>query len=255
MPKAMSFQKRKRRILEILAETGEVEVKGLAQTLGTSEITVRRDLNRLSEEGYLERTFGGAIHLDSKPPFTFKKKNIANAEAKAKIGKMAAAQVQEGEVIFMDCGSTVYQMCPFIKEKAIIIITNSLPVVNALLGTQTRIILIGGELDAQRQAVHGSIAEENIRRYQADRAFVGADGLSVRQGLSAGSEKEAGITLAMAEQANHTYLLCDNSKLEVNRYLLFAPIGKIDTLVTNTMPAQMTAYEELGIQVLYELSD
>jgi DeoR family transcriptional regulator, fructose operon transcriptional repressor len=247
----MSFQKRKRIILNILDKNGEADVKDLARQLEASEITIRRDLAQLGAEGWLERTHGGALKAGpAKPPVAFATKNTAQAEAKAYIGELAAGQVQEGEVIFMDCGSTVYQMCSYLRMKNIVVITNSLPVVHELMGTSVKINLIGGELDPQRQAVHGHRAEEHIRRYQADRAFVGADGVSVARGLSAGSEYEAGITLAMANQAHRTYLLCDESKLEQNRYLSFAPLSLVNTLVTNATGAQVLRYAECGVSIL-----
>ncbi len=248
----MNFQKRKKLILEELDKRGDADVKGLAQLLDTSEITVRRDLSQLAAEGWLERTHGGAMRVDlAKPPAAFSNKNTANAAAKEYIGQLAAERVQEGEVIFMDCGSTVFRMCPYLKQKRITVITNSLPVVHELLNTQVRINLIGGELDPERQAAHGRMAEEHIARYQADRAFLGADGVSVARGLSAGSELEAGITLAMAAHARHTYLLCDESKLEQNKYLSFGSLRLIDTLVTNAEPEKLVQYVELGVQVLH----
>jgi DeoR family fructose operon transcriptional repressor len=251
--KPMSFQKRKKLILEELDKRGDADVKGLAQLLSTSEITVRRDLSQLATEGWLERTHGGAMRVDlAKPSAAFAHKNTANPEAKDYIGKLAAGQVLEGEVIFMDCGSTVYRMCPYLRKKRITVITNSLPVVHALVGTSVKINLIGGELDPMRQAIHGSMAQDHIHRYQADRAFVGADGLSVAKGLSATSEKEAGITLAMASRAGHVYLLCDDSKLERNRYLSFAPLDIIHTLVTNASKDRTRAYKEAGVKVLGE---
>jgi DeoR family transcriptional regulator, fructose operon transcriptional repressor len=183
-------------------------------------------------------------------PFSFSDKASAHNEAKDYIGKLAAAQVQEGEVIFMDCGSTVFRMCTYLKEKRITVVTNSLPVVLKLINTAVSINLVGGELDPARQAVHGRMAEEHISRYQADRAFVGAGGVSVARGLSAGSELEAGITLAMVTNARHAYLLCDESKLEQDRYLSFAPLGIINTLITNTEPEKLTEYGELGVGVI-----
>lgn len=248
----MNFQKRKRLILEELDKRGEADVKGLAQLLDTSEITVRRDLTQLATEGWLERTHGGAMKSDlAKPPAAFSNKNTAYTLAKEYIGKLAAGQVQEGEVIFMDCGSTVYRMCPYLKQKRITVITNSLPVVHELMNTVVKINLIGGELDPERQAAHGRMAEEHIGRYQADRAFVGADGVSAARGLSAGSELEAGITLAMATHARHTYLLCDESKLEQNKYLSFAPLSLIDTLITNATAENLESFKELGVEVVH----
>jgi DeoR family transcriptional regulator, fructose operon transcriptional repressor len=247
----MNFQKRKKIILEELDKRGEAGVKDLAHLAQTSEITIRRDLSQLAAEGWLERTHGGAMKASLvKAPFSFSDKASAHNEAKDYIGRLAAGQVQEGEVIFMDCGSTVFRMCTYLKEKRITVITNSLPVVLELINTAVSINLVGGEMDPVRQAVHGRMAEEHISRYQADRAFVGAGGVSVARGLSADSELEAGITLTMATHARHAYLLCDESKLEQNRYLAFAPLTLVHTLITNSEPEKQGEYEELGVQVL-----
>lgn len=247
----MNFQKRKKIILDVLEKNGEAGVAELAVLCGTSEITIRRDLTQLATEGRLDRTHGGAMKAGpAKPPFAFHHKNTARAEAKEFIGQLAASQVQNGEVIFMDCGSTVYRMCPYLRQKDIVVITNSLPVVHELLGSRCKINLIGGELDADRQAVHGRMAEEHISRYQVDRAFVGADGVSVKQGLSAGSEREAGITLGMANHARRVYLLCDESKLNQSRYLSFAPLSLVDVLVTNARGEEIRTFENAGLIIL-----
>ena len=160
-------------------------------------------------------------------------KSARNAEQKDHICRLAAQEIQEGDTIFMDCGSTVFRLCPFIQHKSIRVITNSLPVVYELKSSAVMLNLAGGEVDASRQAVHGAMANEHVARYRADKAFVGIDGISLANGLSANSEKEAGITLAMAGHAARTYLLCDASKLERDAYFQFAPLQLVDTLITD----------------------
>ncbi len=248
----MSFQNRKQKILQLVDEKGEVDVKELATSLAISEITIRRDLLQLAADGLLYRTHGGAMKLSlATQPVTFANKTARNAEQKDRICSRAAQEIQEGEVIFMDCGSTVFRLCPFIRNKRIKVITNSLPVVYELMNTQVSLNLIGGELDMERQAIHGRIAEEHIARYRADRAFIGVDGISPENGLSAFSEKEAGITLALAAQAAHTYLLCDASKLGKDKYLQFSGLEIIHTLITNATPLEGEDYEQKGIKVFY----
>jgi DeoR family fructose operon transcriptional repressor len=209
-----------------------VEIKSLAAGLEISEITLRRDLNQLATEGFLLRTHGGAMPIEPvATPFEFTHKASANQEAKDAICKAAAEQINEGDVIFLDCGSTVFRLCKFIKNKKIKVITNSLPVVYELMNTKVSINMVGGEVDIKRQAVHGKTAEEHIKRYKADKAFIGIDGISPN-GLFANSENEASITLAIAGQSDKVYLLCDTSKIGRESYLKFAELDMINTVIT-----------------------
>lgn len=231
----MNFQVRKQHILKILEERDSIEVKELSELLHTSDITVRRDLNLLAEQGLLFRTHGGAMKLSlGHDPVDFLHKSAILTDQKDEICQLAATQIKEGEVIFLDCGSTVYRICPFIRHKRIKVVTNSLPVVNALLNSSVSLNFIGGELDAERQATHGLMALSHIARYCADRAMLGVSGFSLQHGLSAASEKEAEISEAFARQAQMTYLLCDSSKFGKDSYFPFVLPKPIDFVVTDS---------------------
>jgi DeoR family fructose operon transcriptional repressor len=246
----MNYQTRKQKILAQLQEAGEVDIKVLASELGTSEITIRRDLNQLADDGILIRTHGGAMKVSSpEMPHNFSNKAAVNQVAKDHICRRAAHEINEGDIIFMDCGSTVFRMCQFIKNKRIKVITNSLPVIYELQNSLVSINIIGGELDAERQAAHGKMAEEHIARYHATKAFVGVDGIS-KKGLFANSEKEAGITLAFAAQSDHTYLLCDASKIGKESYLKFANFTLVNTLITDCDPRELSYLKKAGIKIL-----
>jgi len=247
----MNFQKRKNIILNILEERGEVTVKELADELAISEITVRRDLTVLTADGLVYRTHGGIMKVElTKTPFHFANKAAVNVEEKDNICRLAAKEIQEGDIIFMDCGSTVFRLCQFIRNKKIHVITNSLPIVYELMNSSVKINLVGGEIDPERQAVHGRIAEEHIGRYKADRAFIGVDGISVENGLSAYSEIEAGITLAMFANSAISYLLCDASKVGKDKYFQFAPLNSLDVMITNKRTEETDQIEKAGIRVI-----
>lgn len=247
----MNFQKRKNIILNILEERGEVTVKELADELAISEITVRRDLTILTADGLVYRTHGGIMKVElTKIPFHFANKAAVNVEDKDNICRLAAKEIQEGDIIFMDCGSTVFRLCQFIRNKKIHVITNSLPIVYELMNSSVKINLVGGEIDPERQAVHGRIAEEHIGRYKADRAFIGVDGISVENGLSAFSEIEAGITLAMFANSAVSYLLCDASKVGKDKYFQFAPLNSLDVMITNKKTEETGLIEKAGIKVI-----
>ena len=250
----MTFQIRKQLILSTIDEKGSVDVRELAQLLNTSEITVRRDLNLLAQKGLIVRTHGGAVQPAlARDPISFANKAAVNQEQKEYICQLAAQQIREGDTIFMDCGSTTFLLCPLIRHLPIRVVTNSLPVIYALMNSAVALNLVGGEVDQERQAVHGLMAVEHLQRYRATKAFVGVDGISVANGLSSNSEKEAEITLAMATNARQVYLLCDASKLEKDKYLQFAPLSAVQVLITDkgaSMPI-ISAYEKAGLRVVY----
>jgi len=250
----MSFLERKKKILMILDEFDSLSVMEISEKLSISPATVRRDLQDLSEEGVLQRTHGGAMKLDNLPLVAFNKKQTANVESKQEIGKVAAANVVDGDTIFMDCGSTVFAMCAHLKKLSRLkIITNSLPIVAELVDAPgISINLIGGELDKERRAVHGDMAVQHIDNYHAAKAFVGVDGVSVKNGLTAHSEKESQITKAFLRNAEQVYLLTDSSKIGKDAYVKFEALKVVDFLITDTQlePTLKKEIEEQGVMVL-----
>src|ERR1700743_1859024 len=238
----MNFQKRKQIILEKLTVEGEVVIKIIADELDASEITIRRDLNQMAADGLLYRTHGGAMKVDPlQVPHNFMNKAAKNVEAKDKICRAAANQINHGDIIFMDCGSTVFRLCQFIKSKKIKVITNSIPVVYELQNSLVSLNIIGGEFNTKRQAVHGKIADEHIARYKATKAFLGVDGIS-RNGLFANSELAADITQAFAAHSQKTYLLCDDSKIGKESYLRFGELNMINAIITNSNSSELSEF-------------
>lgn len=138
------------------------------------------------------------------------------------------------------------------NNKILVEITNSLPIVAELLSSAVSINLVGGEVDKERQAVHGLMAEEHMARYRANRAFLGVDGISLQNGLSANSEKEASTTVTIARQTDIVYLLCDSSKLETDKYLHFAPLSLFNVLITDNeaSPERIAAYRQAGVTLI-----
>ncbi|GAA3984048.1 DeoR/GlpR family DNA-binding transcription regulator [Mucilaginibacter dorajii] len=246
----MNFQKRKQNILDKLNITGEVDVKQLAMELAISEITIRRDLNQLANDGLLYRTHGGGMKVDPlAKPVDFINKSAQNAAVKDEICRKAAEHIHDGDIIFMDCGSTVFRLCPFIKNKKIKVITNSLPVIYELQNCAVSLNIIGGEFDSERQAVHGKIANEHIARYRAGKAFLGVDGVS-QNGLFANSELEAEITSAYINQSAYTYLLCDAGKIGKETYLKFADINQVEAIITNAKDGQLSCFKDTALAIL-----
>jgi DeoR family fructose operon transcriptional repressor len=246
----MSFQTRKQKILEKLDTEGQIDIKEMAAVFGISEITLRRDVTQLAADGLLYRTHGGAMRVNPQAiPYTFVNKAAKNGEVKDRICRAAAKEITDGDIIFMDCGSTVFRLCQFIRNKKIKVITNSMPVVFELQNSSVSLNIIGGEFDTERQAVHGRIANEHIARYRATKAFLGVDGISTN-GLFANSELEADITQAFIAHSQKTFLLCDESKIGRETYLKFAEAATIATIITNAKSPAVDGLRDLGIMVI-----
>jgi DeoR family fructose operon transcriptional repressor len=249
----MSFQERKKKIIEAVNKFESLTVMELSEKLEISPATIRRDLHNIAGEGFLIRTHGGAMKLDDRPLTSFIKKQSANDANKQEIGKLAAKFVREGDTIFLDCGSTVFKMCHHLKKMSDLkVITNSLPVIAELIDVPgISVNLIGGELDKKRKAIHGEKALNHIDSYHANKAFVGVDGFSIENGLTAFSEKEATITKAFARNADVVYLLCDSSKIGKDTYMKFAPLSMIHHLVTDKdlNPRKKKALVKEGVEI------
>jgi DeoR family fructose operon transcriptional repressor len=253
----MKFEERKRFILDKLSQHEQVEVLDITDAFRVSAITARRDLVQLEKEGLLVRTHGGAIKSQSPGPrklFSYDEKAILNKDRKEYIGQLASKLIQDGDVIFIDSGSTLFHLCGYIKKiHNLIVITNSLPVASELLGhPNIRVNLIGGEVDHERKAVYGLVSEITLEHYHINKAFIGADGVSLQKGLTTYDEKEAAISRKIASASDEVYLLCDSSKIEKNSSVKFAPLSILKALITDyELPADVkSAYHTNNISVI-----
>ena len=248
---------RKEVILNTLNENGVLDTHEIMKKCNVSEITIRRDLTELEAKGLLIRTHGGAIKSKvTEMLFTYDLKINQNRNNKEMICQLAYRFIEEGDVIFIDCGTTLSMITSFItKFNKLTVITTSLPVISELIKyPNIRLSLIGGEIDIERQAIYGSVAENNVKLYHANKAFIGADGISLKKGLSSYDEKEGFISKQMMENADEVFLLCDSSKIEKNSFVIFASIANIHHLITDNgiSPEHLKMYRDYGVDVIIE---
>lgn len=251
----MTQELRRKTILKLLAENDEVSIKQIVAICEISEITARRDLLALEKKGLLKKTHGGAVRNSATIElFGFDNKSLKCQNEKIEICRLAASFVEEGDTIYMDCGTTVFYMAKFLSGfRNIRVITNSLPITSELMPyPKITVYLIGGELDNSRKALYGSMTENLLSRYKADKAFIGAGGVSLSYGLSSIDEKGASITQKMAEAAAQVFLLCDSTKIEKHSYFNYSPLTLIDHLVTDKRisPPNLEMYKNNNIDVL-----
>jgi DeoR family transcriptional regulator, fructose operon transcriptional repressor len=243
-------------ILNHLDKFESITIQEIVEKCMVSEITARRDLGNLENRGLIIRTHGGAIKSENiNRMFSFDKKSVQNRDNKIDICRFGASFIQENDTIYIDCGTTTYYLSRFLtKFNNLRVITNSLPVVSELMPfSNIKIYLIGGELDNSRKALYGSMTDNLISRYKADKAFIGAGGVSLAHGLSSSDEKDASVTIKMAQSAPKVFLLCDSSKIEKDSYFTYSSLSLVSYLITdkNIDPAISNLYRNNGINLVF----
>ncbi len=236
MGKPLIPAQRRERIQEYLAVHQIARIADLCALLDTSEATVRRDLEWLETEGTLERTHGGAIinqRLTSEPEYLQRVQK--NPEEKRNIGALAAALIKEGDIVFINSGTTTTQVLHHIRANAsITVFTNNL---NAALeigeaGFQQH--LLGGEYQPRSKSSAGRFAIENLRQIYADKAIIGVDGISLKHGCTVPTNAEAEVVRQMIERTKgQVIVVADHSKWGVVSNFQVASIDEVDRFITD----------------------
>ncbi|WP_426454709.1 DeoR/GlpR family DNA-binding transcription regulator [Paenibacillus sp. S-38] len=234
-------EERKQYILDWLEREGKAIVVGLAAQLEVSTETVRRDMAALENEGKLKRVYCGAIKPafhNSEAPYELRQK--VHRAGKEAIGRAAAELVEDGSTIAIEAGTTPLELARAIRGRMrLTVLTNSLPVAAGLMeqGGQERfsgkVILLGGELKPEQQAVNGPICEQMARQFRVDQAFLSVGGISLTHGVTDFDPNEASMSRPFAEIAQEVIVLADHSKLGINTFAYIVPLEKVDVIVTD----------------------
>ena len=245
------------KIMELLKKDGFVKVEELSQMLNVSLLTIRRDLDRMEEYGLLQRTHGGALFVQQRRvELSYSRKGELHKEDKAAIGKRAASLVEEGDLVFINSGSTAYHVIMNLAGRSNIkIVTNNVAaVVDLEPDAGIDIILTGGDYRAESHCLVGSYAEVLLKGICANKAIVGADGISLGLGITSPVAREASITAKMLERTNgQIIVIADHSKIGVVSNFVITPMNNVDILVTNGSPEDLDVEEfrKHGVKVLF----
>jgi DeoR family transcriptional regulator of aga operon len=219
-----------------LSERGHVSVAELSDHLGVSEVTIRKDLQYLEERNLLLRTHGGAMRLDYLvSEQTLEEKGQRYQEQKERIGKAAAALVEDGDTIILDAGTTVLQLARNLRGKRnLTILTSSITVANEVMRIpDAEIIMLGGLVRPSSAAVVGHYAEQIVRDHSFRKLFLAVDGFDVERGLTTTHTLEAHLNRIMIESAMQTIAVFDSSKFGRRGLCSICGVGSVDTIVTD----------------------
>ncbi|WP_372622265.1 DeoR/GlpR family DNA-binding transcription regulator [Falsiroseomonas sp.] len=231
---------RHRSILAALATDPTVRISSLATSFGVSSETVRRDIEELSRQGAVRRTYGGASVVQAAlQPELSSRERMAVAE-RARIGAAAAALVEPGDVVMLDAGSTTSHFARALvaRGSAATVLTNTLPGAGDLAAAPAgllRVVLCPGEVSAAERGVYGSETEAFLRRFNADLAVIGASGLT-EEGPCEAVSRAAWVKRAMLGRAPRRMLLADSGKFGRGLLECVCPLGELTDLVTEAPP-------------------
>jgi len=229
---------RRHRIVEILRDQGRVTVDDLASRFATSQVTIRTDLATLEAAGALERTHGGALlrHEDDDQPITVKQ--TRHHAEKFRIAQAAASLIKDGETLILDSGTTTAEIAKQIRRldvQSINVITNALNIAMLLADVPSvRLIMPGGILRPESNSLSGHMAEAALASLQADRLFLGADGLDPERGVMTPHLPEAQLNAQMIAISRQVIVVADSSKLLRRNVSLIARIEQLHMLITDT---------------------
>lgn len=226
------------KILEMLQEKHQVDVGELAQLFQTSEMTIRRDLNFLAKEHNIKRTHGGAImNGQSVVRITsFDEEHISNKTIKEKIAKKAASLIQNNQSFFIDSGSTARIMVNYLNhDMKMLIVTNNLEVAKkAMHSDNSSVIMLGGEMLKETNCSSGEAAEEQIKKYTLDLAFLGAGAIDAKGRLNDWYSPEARFKKTLFSVAEKIYVLVDSSKFNNGGVVCYGDLSQISGLITDS---------------------
>jgi DeoR/GlpR family transcriptional regulator of sugar metabolism len=246
---------RRKAILDLLRQRNFVSIQEVVEQFNVSEMTVRRDLRSLADEGLIQRTHGGAFLLSPgtayDPSFTVRQRE--QAEAKRAIARCAAELIAEGDTVGIDAGTTPLEVAHALRDfKHLIVVTAHIRVAIALANSGSDIYLIGGRLRRYELSLVGGIALNMITNFHLDKAIIGASGISAAEGVTESNLDEVEMKRALIRSARVRILVLDHTKFNRVALTTVVPLDEVHYLVTDRPPAGelLTALENACVKVI-----
>lgn len=248
----MRPNERRHQILELLRQRERVSVEELARAMATSQETIRRDLTELAENGLVTKFHGGAaLPPSGEHENAFQTRMNEFPQQKRDIARYAAGLFNPGDSIFIDTGTTTLFFARELAQLSrITVITNSLGIAAAVGASGNRVFIIGGEFRPDSEQNAGTLALEQITRFNAEHAVITIGALN-EDGAMDFSIEEAEVARAMVAQVRQLTVIADASKLERRGLFKVFPLERIDRLVIDRQPGPglMAALKKANVEL------
>ena len=242
-------------ILDLIRAKQKVSVSELSAKFGVTGETIRRDLERLEREGYVARTYGGAVLIQQPPGHVnYTERAVQNVEAKIEMGELTASILPSSGAIGCDASTTVLSMIPYIKDNpGITLLTNSIRILNDFMYDKIRIISTGGNLRSRTQSLQGEAVSRSMEDYFLDVCVLSCRSLDLENGIYEGDEEEAYFKNTMVEHSRRVIIVADHTKFNKTSLIRTLPYEKVDVLVTDRKPSDewINRLEGKNVRILY----
>lgn len=227
---------RRRKIISLVEERNSVLVPELSKIFDVTEETVRRDLEKLEIEGFLKRTYGGAVINDSiNAELPLKIREVTNIEGKQSIGLKVAEYIKDGSTIMLDSSTTALQVAAKIKDKRkITVITNSVKVISELANAKgCKVISTGGNLRESSMSFVGHLTENSIKNFNVDISIICCKGIDLIKGITESNDMEAEVKKVMIQAADKTFLVADYTKFNKVSFIKMLKVENVNSIFTD----------------------
>lgn len=249
----MLAAERRDHLLGLLAREGKIVAKDVANQLGISEDSVRRDLRDLAAEGLCQRVYGGALPV-SPAVVDYAARQTVAPDGKQQVASVAAGLVRPGGALILDGGTTALAVAHALpQDLACTVITHSPTIATALLDhPQAELFLLGGRVFKHSAVTCGAAAVEAAQNVSADLCLLGVTGVHPEAGLTTGDAEEAAMKRALAARAADTYILASSEKIGTASRFRVLPWEEISGVITDADPhdAVVEQLKALGVEVL-----
>ncbi|GAA0341938.1 DeoR family transcriptional regulator [Oceanobacillus oncorhynchi subsp. incaldanensis] len=237
---------RQEKILEKLSKEEILKIEELHRLLPNVSIsTLRRDLKELEKRGKVVMLTGGAVKVSSPTvELSITAKQSLHSKEKEAIAELAARLINDGDVIYLDSGSTCTALLNKILDKKISIITTNASVLGISQEIQAEIIVLGGRYNPNISSLNGPLADNNIQNFYFDKSFIGANGIDLFKGASTPNLVEANKKKHVIHNSKKNFLLCDDSKFHVNSTVKAFDLNEV-TIISNKYDKEIANVTEL----------
>lgn len=244
----MGYETRANRIMELLRRTGTAQASTISELLQVSLVTVRKDLQRMEDEGLLHRIHGGAAIRDVQAAYD------PRMSAMEKIAEEAAREIKAGDCVIMNAGNTTLLTArKLLERKGITVITNSIAIARELVQqVGIKLIFLGGEVNAEAVFTYGWDAVTQLEQYKANKLILSVSGLSCSSGLTTRHMEAADLLRRMIARTETVIAVADDTKIGFESFYHVGDLKAVDKLITNVTAdteQELEKIQAMGIHV------
>lgn len=250
------INKRREIIIQKLRENEKINNEELAELLGTSPLTIRRDLQYLENEGIVKRYYGGAKiveQISENEAIAMEMLDVEKESQENKLAKYAAGLIESGDIIFINSSSTALELLKYIGDKKIVVVTNNGNILQMKLPYNVEVLLTGGQVNNGKHSMVGDFAVNVLQHISASKCFLGVSGIDYKTGISTAIMQETLINKEMIKQTSgKVYVVASSTKVLKPNNFSSASIDQIDCFITDNQIEQVhkEQFEHIGVEVI-----